>query len=89
MTDSDAGSHRQILQRIAHRATKIPTGKKNSSFLPPITPKEPDAEKVERLVRKSAAALLLECKVGQRFEAVFTGASKKGTWVRLLPLTVE
>ncbi|MCW5781920.1 MAG: hypothetical protein KIT39_01275 [Nitrospirales bacterium] len=39
------------------------------------TAKETDAEKVERRVGKSAAALLLESKVGQRFGAMFTGAS--------------
>lgn len=53
------------------------------------TEKEDDAEKVERRLRKSAAALLLESRIGQRFEAIVTGASDKGTWVRLLELPVE
>lgn len=53
------------------------------------TAKETDAEKVEHRAQKSAAALRLESKVGQRFEAMVTGASNKGTWVRLLPLAVE
>jgi exoribonuclease-2 len=48
------------------------------------TQKENDANKVERLVRKSAAALLLESSIGQRFDAIVTGASEKGTWARLL-----
>jgi exoribonuclease-2 len=47
------------------------------------TQKEDDANKVERLVRKSAAALLLESSIGKRFDAIVTGASEKGTWVRL------
>ena len=47
------------------------------------TQKEDDANKVERLVRKSAAALLLESSIGQRFDGIVTGASEKGTWVRL------
>ena len=38
---------------------------------------------------KSAAALLLESKVGQEFEAIVTGASDRGTWARLLSLPVE
>ncbi len=46
------------------------------------TVQEDAAEKVERQVRKSAAALLLENRIGQIFEAVVTGASEKGTWVR-------
>ena len=53
------------------------------------TEQEDAATKVERQVRKSAAALLLEHRVGQRFEGVVTGASEKGTWVRILKLPVE
>jgi len=52
------------------------------------TDKEDAAAKVERQVQKSAAALLLEPRIGERFEAVVTGASEKGTWVRIMtPLT--
>jgi len=53
------------------------------------TEKEDDAEKVERRLRKSAAALLLESRIGQRFDAFVTGASDSGTWVRLLEPPVE
>jgi exoribonuclease-2 len=45
--------------------------------------------KVERQVEKSAAALLLESRIGQRFDAIVTGASEKGTWVRLFSVPVE
>ena len=53
------------------------------------TKKEDDAAKVERRMRKSAAALLLAPRVGERFDALVTGASEKGTWVRLLHPPVE
>ena len=53
------------------------------------TQKEDDAEKVERRLRKSAAALLLESRIGERFDAIVTGASDRGTWVRLLEPPVE
>lgn len=53
------------------------------------TEQEDDANKIERQVRKSAAALLLEARIGQRFDAIVTGASEKGTWVRVLEPPVE
>jgi len=48
------------------------------------TAQEDAANKVERQVRKSAAALLLSGRIGERFNAFVTGASPKGTWVRLI-----
>jgi VacB/RNase II family 3'-5' exoribonuclease len=53
------------------------------------TEEEDEAKKVERQVEKSAAALLLESRIGQMFDAVVTGASEKGTWVRILQPPVE
>jgi len=53
------------------------------------TEQEDDADKVERLVRKAAAALLLEQRVGQLFDGVVTGASEKGTWVRIFSPPAE
>jgi exoribonuclease R len=47
------------------------------------TEQQVNADKVERSVLKSAAAILLAQKVGQRFDAIVTGASSKGTWVRI------
>ena len=53
------------------------------------TEQEDNAAKVERQVEKSAAALLLGSRIGERFEAIVTGASKKGTWVRIFQPPVE
>ena len=47
------------------------------------TSQERNAAKVERQVRKSAAALLLQAHIGEEFDALVTGASDKGTWVRI------
>ncbi len=53
------------------------------------TEAEDAANKVERRVEKSAAALLLESRIGEQFDSIVTGASEKGTWVRLLSMPVE
>jgi VacB/RNase II family 3'-5' exoribonuclease len=53
------------------------------------TEAEDAAKKVERKVAKSAAAILLEKRVGEKFDAIVTGASDKGTWVRLLHSPIE
>lgn len=50
---------------------------------------EDAANKVERQVEKSAAALLLGSRIGEQFDALVTGASSKGTWARLLDVPVE
>jgi len=53
------------------------------------TEKENDANKVERLVTKSAAAMLLSSRIGDRFDAICTGAADKGTWVRIFQPPIE
>lgn len=54
-----------------------------------VTAEEDAANKVERQVGKSAAAILLESRIGEQFDAIVTGASDKGTWARLLTVPVE
>jgi VacB/RNase II family 3'-5' exoribonuclease len=53
------------------------------------TEMEDAVKKVERQVVKSAAAMLLESSIGRRFDALVTGASGKGTWVRITNPPVE
>lgn len=53
------------------------------------TLREDAARKVERSVRKKAAAALMRDRVGQSFPAMVTGASQKGIYVRLLSPPVE
>ena len=53
------------------------------------TQQEDSANKVERRVQKSAAALFLSGRIGEIFDALVTGAAEKGTWVRVLQPPVE
>jgi exoribonuclease-2 len=53
------------------------------------TDQERNANKVERQVRKSAAAMLLQSRIGQQFDAIITGANDKGTWVRIMQPLAE
>jgi exoribonuclease-2 len=53
------------------------------------TEQENAADKVERQVRKSAAAIFLEKRIGESFQAIVTGVNKDGTWVRTLTPPVE
>jgi exoribonuclease-2 len=84
----DLITQRQIKAALARGAPAYPDSELDS-LATHCTEKEDDAEKVERQVRKSAAALLLESRIGQRFDGIVTGASEKGTWVRLFDPPVE
>jgi len=53
------------------------------------TERENAANKVERLARKSAAAMLLERRVGATFDAIVTGVKGDATYVRLLSPPAE
>jgi len=53
------------------------------------TDQEDAAKKVERQLVKSAGAMLLAPRLGEKFDAMVTGASDKGTWVRLVQPPVE
>lgn len=53
------------------------------------TAQEDAAQKVERQLRKSEAALLLHSRIGQRFDGLVTGSSDKGTWVRIFEPPAE
>ncbi len=53
------------------------------------TEQEDAANKVERQLRKSEAAMLLEAHIGAEFDGVVTGQSKGNTWVRIFEPPAE
>ena len=80
----------QRLLKAALTGRPIPYGTDELSALAQhCNVQEDAASKVERQVRKSAAALLMQNQVGNKFEGIVTGASPKGTWVRLFRPPVE
>jgi exoribonuclease-2 len=54
-----------------------------------LSGREKESKKVERFMRKAAAAVLLQHRIGDSFEAIVTGASAKGTYVRLFAPPAE
>jgi exoribonuclease-2 len=78
----DLITHRLLKAAMSH--TKPPYSTEELHDLAGhCTEQEDAATKVERRVRKSAAALLLRQRIGQRFDAIVTGAADKGTYVRI------
>jgi exoribonuclease-2 len=74
----------QRLLKAALASARAPYGDEELGSLGEhCTVQERNAAKVERQVRKSAAALLLQAHIGEQFDALVTGASDRGTWVRI------
>jgi exoribonuclease-2 len=53
------------------------------------TERENAANRVERVTRKAAAAILLQHRIGNVFDAIVTGVNEDGTYVRLLSPPAE
>jgi VacB/RNase II family 3'-5' exoribonuclease len=79
----------RILKAALRGTTLAYTREELTELARHCTEKEDDANKVERLVGKSAAAMLLASRIGERFDAICTGAADKGTWVRIFQPPIE
>lgn len=84
----DLISHRLIKAALAGARLPYPL-EQLQSLAEHCTRQEDRAAKVERRVAKSAAALLLAHRLGEKFDGIVTGAADKGTWVRILTPAVE
>jgi len=89
--------NRRYPDLITHRLVKAALAKRNAPYsvdelaelAQHCTDQEDAANKVERTVRKAAAACMLSGRVGEHFDGVVTGASSKGTWVRIFRPPIE
>jgi exoribonuclease-2 len=89
--------NRRFPDLIAHRLVKAALAGAKApyddaqlgSLAEHCTEQEDAANKVERQVRKSAAAVVLSSRIGDHFDGIVTGASAKGTWVRVFHPPVE
>jgi len=79
----------RLLKAAIHKAPSPYPDDELQALATHCTEAEDEANRVERQVGKSAAALLLESRIGEHFDAMVTGASDVGTWVRLLDMPVE
>ncbi|HVK86036.1 MAG TPA: RNB domain-containing ribonuclease [Kofleriaceae bacterium] len=73
----------RLLKAAAARAAQPYSDDSLTGIAAHCTTRENEARKVERTMRKVAAAALLSTRIGDEFDAIVTGASPKGTWVRL------
>lgn len=79
----------RLLKASAARAGSPYTQEELTTIAAHCTEREDAARKVERLMRKVAAANLLSHHIGEIFDGIVTGASPKGTYVRLLKMPAE
>src|SRR5258706_5744390 len=80
----------QRLLKAALAGRPAPYGNDELAALAKYCTEEEDAaKKVERQVVKSAAAMLLQARIGEQFDGIVTGASDQGTWVGLLHPPIE
>jgi VacB/RNase II family 3'-5' exoribonuclease len=99
VTDYTHGTapNRRYVDLIIQRLIKSVLDKVHTPYTPQdlidqstwLTSREKGSKKVERFMRKAAAAGLLQDKIGQLFDAIVTGASDKGTYVRLMTPPAE
>ncbi len=79
----------RMLKAILQEQSSPYTDAELASLALHCTTQEDAAQKVERQMRKSEAALLLESRIGAHFDAIVTGNSSVGVWVRVLSPPAE
>jgi VacB/RNase II family 3'-5' exoribonuclease len=85
---ADLVTQRLVKAKLAGHANPYADGELES-IATNCTQREDAARKVEREMTKRMAAVAMTSRIGQTFEAIVTGASSKGTFVRILNPRVE
>jgi len=85
---ADLVTQRLIKAKLAGHANPYADGELES-IATNCTQREDAARKVEREMTKRMAAVAMASRIGQTFDAIVTGASSKGTFVRILNPRVE
>ena len=85
---ADLVTQRLVKAKLAGHANPYADGELES-IATNCTQREDAARKVEREMTKRMAAVAMAGRVGQTFDAIVTGASSKGTFVRILNPRVE
>jgi exoribonuclease-2 len=85
---ADMVTHR-ILKALLAQHTPPYSDSELEAIAGNCTNKEDAARKVEREMNKRIAAVAMSTRIGEKFQAVVTGASAKGTFVRVLKPLVE
>ena len=79
----------RLLKAVASNAPAPYSDDELTTLATHCTERENGARKVERTMRKVAAASMLSSRIGDTFDAIVTGATDKGVYVRLLSPPAE
>ncbi len=81
--------NQRLIKSVIYRREVPYTPEQLEDFAEHMTDREKASKKVERFMEKAAAAVLLQNRIGGIFDAIVTGASEKGTYVRIFTPPVE
>jgi len=81
--------NQRLLKSVLDKATSPYPSDELSGLSAYLTDREKASKKVKRFMRKAVAAVLLKDRIGETFDALVTGASEKGTFVRLISPPAE
>jgi exoribonuclease-2 len=79
----------RLVKAVLRKSTEPYTESELTAIAAHCTEREDAARKVERKMRKVGAAVLMQKRTGEVFDAIVTGVSPKGTFARLIKPPVD